>query len=275
MSNIILMAGKSQRFADAGYKLSKPLLPVSGKPMIVRAVESMPPSDGWVFVVRQEHLEEKEVIATLKSVAPNVTVMVDPSPTGQLNSCLVAKAHYDSDKPMFVGACDFGMVYDKVKYAELMSGSDAPDMLVWSFTQQPNLTRNPQAWGWLKQDKDLNIHGVSVKIPVSDDPFNDHAICGSFSFKSGKTFLKIADELVRRGVRVKGEFYIDSMIGLAVEMGYRVVSFPVQYIGWGVPADYEEYLWWEKAIANPGSFPEAQQKNEYAFWKRYFDSQNM
>jgi len=270
MANIILMAGKGQRFADVGYKLSKPLLPVSGKPMIVRAVESMPPSDDWVFVVRQDHLEEKEVIATLKSVAPNVTVMVDPNPTGQLNSCLVAKAHYDSDVPMFVGACDFGMVYDKARYAELMSGPDAPDMLVWSFTQQPNLTRNPQAWGWLKQDKDFNIHGVSVKVPVSDDPFNDYAICGSFSFKSGKTFLKIADELVRRDIRVKGEFYIDSMIGLAVEMGYRVVSFPVQYIGWGVPADYEEYLWWEKAIADPLLYADAASESEYKFWKQYF-----
>ena len=105
---------------------------------------------------------------------------------------------------------------------------------------------------------------------MSDDPFNDYAICGSFSFKSGKTFLKIADELVRRDIRVKGEFYIDSMIGLAVEMGYRVVSFPVQYIGWGVPADYEEYLWWEKAIADPLLYADAASESEYKFWKQYF-----
>jgi len=50
-----------------------------------------------------------------------------------------------------------------------------------------------------------------------------------------------------------------------------VVSFPVEkYIGWGVPADYEEYLYWEKAIALPEKNPEAKEKKEYAFWHSYF-----
>lgn len=243
MINIVLMAGHGRRFSEAGYQQSKPLLPVSGKSMIVRAVESMPEAERWVFVVRQEHLDEKEVIDTLKSVAKDVTVIVDPNPVGQLNSALVARQYLDTDDTVFIGACDFGMEYDRTKYAAMMAASNPqrPDMLVWSFTKMQNLVRNPQAWGWLKQDKDMRVHGVSVKVPISDDPFNDYAIEGSFTFKSGKEFLKIADELIRRDIKVKNEFYIDSMINIAIDMGYSVLSFPVdRYVGWGTPADYEE-----------------------------------
>lgn len=267
------MAGSGKRFTDAGYKQSKPLIPVSDKPMIVQAVRSMPEADKWVFVVRQEHLDEKEVIDTLKSVAEDVTILVDQNPLGQLNSCLVARSYYDKDEPVFVGACDLGMVYDKQKYNHLVDPKNlgAPDMVVWSFTKQPNLSRNPQEWGWLKKDIDNNIRGVSVKIPISDNPYNDFAIVGSFTFKSGKEFLRIAEELIRRGITVKGEYYIDSMIGIALEKGYKVVSFTVdKYIGWGVPADYEEYNYWERAIAHQAHYPEAKDRNEYNFWYEYF-----
>jgi dTDP-glucose pyrophosphorylase len=268
--NVVLMAGSGKRFTDAGYKPSKPLIPVSGKPMIVQAVESMPHSDKWVFVVRQEHMDEKEVIKTLKSVSKDVKILVDPNPIGQLNSCLVAKEKYLHESPVFIGACDLGMVYDKKKFEALMHSKDAPDVVVFSFTQQPNLQRNPQAWGWLKQDKDMNIHGVSVKIPISDDPYNDYAITGSFAFKDGKLFTLLADELMRRGVTVKGEYYIDSMLGVAIDKGYKVKSFPVKYIGWGVPADYEEYLYWEQAIKHPQKHSESKDKKEYQFWHSYF-----
>lgn len=267
MTNVVLMAGKGQRFADVGYKQSKPLIPVSGKPMIVRAVESNPKAEKWVFVVRQDHLDEKEVIDTLKTVASGVTILVDPNPTGQLSSCLVAKEHYTNNEPLFVGACDFGMVFDEAEFKTLLASGQA-DMVVFSFTQQPNLSRNPVAWGWLKQDQNMQIHGVSVKVPISETPFKDFAITGSFAFKSGNYFLELANELIKRDIKVKGEYYVDSMIGLACELGHKVVSFPVKYIGWGVPPDYEEYVWWEKAIKE--NLQEAKAKPEYSFWHDYF-----
>ncbi len=270
MINIVLMAGHGKRFSDAGYPQSKPLISVSGKPMIVQAVKSMPKASKWVFVIREEHRQQKEVIDALNLVGENVVHLVDPNPIGQLNSCLVAKDYYPRNEPMFIGACDLGMIYDKEKLNEIMQKEDAPDMVVFSFTQQPNLSRNPRAWGWLKRSENNIISGVSVKVPISEDPYNDHAIVGSFVFKNGKIFNEIATDLMRRGETVNGEYYIDSMIGVANDLGYKVISFPVKYIGWGVPADLEEYNYWEKAINNPVDYPEAKEKGEYKFWKEYF-----
>lgn len=244
MVNVVLMAGSGKRFSDAGYTIPKPLLPVLGKPMILQAVQCMPPADRWVFVIREEYLKEEELLETLKSVASNTTVLVDPNPIGQLKSCLVAREHYDADETVFVGACDFGMTYDLSAYQRLIDPHNPtrPSIVSWSFTGQQNLVRNPKAWGWLKQDAGGTISGVSVKVPISDDPLHDYAITGSFTFKSGKDFLTIAEELMRRDIRVNGEFYIDSMLGLGIELGYTAQSFTVTYVGWGTPSDYEEYL---------------------------------
>jgi dTDP-glucose pyrophosphorylase len=267
------MAGHGKRFTDAGYTASKSLIPVSGKPMIVRAVESMPEADEWVFVVRQEHLDEKEVMDTLKSVASKVTILVDPNPTGQLRSCLVARKFIETDEPIFIGACDFGMIYDENEYLRVLQDPKSR-VISWSFTQQPKLENNPTAWGWLKQDDQMMVKGVSVKAPISENPINDYAITGSFTFKSGNEFLKIADELMKRDIRVKGEFYIDSMLDLAIELGYSVTSFPVTYVGWGVPADYEEYLYWEKVFNNPDGHQDVKEKSEYGFWQGIFRNGN-
>src|SRR5665213_1163470 len=37
-TSLIPMAGRGQRFVDEGYKEFKPLIPVSGKPMVVQSV---------------------------------------------------------------------------------------------------------------------------------------------------------------------------------------------------------------------------------------------
>lgn len=239
MINVILMAGKGERFAKEGYTVPKPLLPVAGKPMILRAIEGMPKADKWIFVIREDYLKEQELLEALKTSGKEVEILVDSNPTGQLNSSLIAKKFYNNEEPLFIGACDFGMHYDESKFDQLIKGGEA-DLVSFSFTGQENLVRNPTAWGWLRQDQDMRISGVSVKVPISEDPLHDHAITGSFAFKSGKYFLELAEEIIKRDIKVKGEYYIDSMIGLACELGHKVVSFPVQYIGWGVPTDYEE-----------------------------------
>ena len=268
-TNIILMAGKGTRFIEKGYKISKPLLPVSGQPMIVRAARSLPKAKKWVFVVRQEHLVDQKLIAVLKSTGENVDIIADPNPIGQLNSCLVAEDYYPDKDYMFVGACDFEMSYNEKKLFNLIK-KEEPDMISFSFTKQKNLSRNPVAWGWLKLGEKNRITGVSVKVPISDNPFNDNAITGSFAFKNGKVFMKIAKELIRRGITVKGEYYIDSMINIANDLGYKVVAFPVTYIGWGVPEDYEEYIYWEN-IFKGGNYQKEKNNADYSFWYEYFN----
>src|SRR4029077_8412671 len=109
----------------------------------------------WVFVIRDDYQNEKELLDALSSVAKDTTILVAKDSPGQLNSALLARQFYEnSDEPVFIGACDFGMAYQETDYLNALRGKDgkAPDIISWSFTEQPNLAKNPQAYGWLKQD---------------------------------------------------------------------------------------------------------------------------
>ncbi|MCC6274982.1 MAG: NTP transferase domain-containing protein, partial [Leptospiraceae bacterium] len=65
--NLIPMAGAGKRFQDEGYNLPKPLIRVDGEPMILKACDSLPDADEWVFVCRSEHLRKSDLEQILKA----------------------------------------------------------------------------------------------------------------------------------------------------------------------------------------------------------------
>lgn len=65
-SLIIPMAGLGQRFANEGYAQTKPLIPVSGLPMVAQATRDLPPAAHHVFVLREDMVGYQEVSQELK-----------------------------------------------------------------------------------------------------------------------------------------------------------------------------------------------------------------
>ena len=189
MANIIPMAGLGNRFSSEGYVLPKPLIPVSGVPMIVAAIRDMPKSDKWVFLVRKEHVENFGIDKVLRRSAKNATVVpVEKTTQGQACTCMLAMPYVDKDEPIYIASCDSGSAYDAKKYAALV-GDEAVDSIVWTFTQQETLRRNPAAWGWVVPENDgITIRDVSIKKPVSADPFHDHAVTAGFFFRTAGAF---------------------------------------------------------------------------------------
>lgn len=251
-TNLIPMAGEGKRFKDEGYPLPKPLIPVSGKPMILQAINGMPPSEKWIFLCRKEHLENHKIDKTIKKEIPNAQIMkVEKLTEGQACTCLLAKDVIDKKEPLFIGACDNGMVWDKKKWEKLISDKSI-DAVVWTFTKQTNLLINPKAWGWVDVGDEIAggsgkiIKKISVKVPISDNPYNDQAVIGSFWFRTGQMFIDLAEELVKRNMRVNNEFYVDSIPNLMIEKKMKVATFLVdKYIGWGTPNDLRTYEYWE------------------------------
>src|SRR5919198_1269338 len=89
--NLIPMAGAGKRFADAGYAVPKPLIPVAGLPMVVRAARALPATDHWIFVCRTEHVRDAGIDLELKRhFSPATVLTVDNSTEGQASTCLIA-----------------------------------------------------------------------------------------------------------------------------------------------------------------------------------------
>lgn len=269
---IIPMAGEGSRFRDAGYKLPKPLVPVSGKPMIVRVLESLPPSDRIVCLVRQEHIDQFHIDTLIKQHAPDaVIVPIAKTTEGQASTCMLAMPHISSDEPIFIAACDNSFLYNKERYAQLVSDPSV-DAIVWTFTQNELLRAKPEAWGWVQlADDGVTIMDMSVKVPVSDNPFNDHAVVATFYFKRAGDFVSAYERMVAANHRINNEFYVDAMPIFMNQIGKRCVMFDVDlYVGWGKPSDVYIYDEWEYRCRHLPS-PE-DPSSRYRLWKHYFDT---
>lgn len=242
---LIPMAGAGQRFVDAGYSTPKPLIPIGGKPMVVAAADCLPKAIENIFVCRDEHVTDAKIDQVLKQHYENVKVItVSELTEGQACTCLLARKYLENDQPLSIGACDNAMTYDSRAFEALFSQADV-DAVIWTFRHNPAVLQNPKMYGWVKTDDDGFASEVSVKIPISDTPMDDHAIIGAFTFKRAKDFLMCADKMIDQNRRINQEFYVDMVMNLAVESGLRVKVFEVsRYICWGTPRDLETYEYW-------------------------------
>lgn len=243
MINIIPMAGLGSRFAQEGYLLPKPLIPVSGKPMISQVISRLPKADRTIFIVRNEHLKAYAIESVIKKEDPTATIVsLHETTNGQATTCLLGLEGVLDDEEIFISACDNSFLFDEAKFAELKARPDV-DCIVWTFTKDELLIAKPTAWGWVKLDNDKGtITDMSVKVPVSDDPFNDHAVVATFWFRKASDFKAAYAKMVEEDYRINGEFYVDSMPIFMKKIGKKSVIFPVDlYVSWGKPADLHLY----------------------------------
>lgn len=245
--NLIPAAGFGKRFADEGYKLPKPIIPVDGVPMVVAAAKSLPKADKYVFVLLAEHIKHYKVDKIIKKYFPKAEIIaVNKVTEGQASTCLLAEKFIDPEAELTIGACDNGMDYVRSKFDKAILGAKA-DALIWTFRNNPNVTRHPEHWGWVKVNKENFVEKVSVKIPISDHPIQDHAVVGCFSFRRSKYFFENCHKMIAANRRIKNEFYNDELMNVLVENKFNVRPFEIDtYLGWGTPADYETYNYWKR-----------------------------
>jgi CTP:molybdopterin cytidylyltransferase MocA len=246
------MAGLGQRFVDEGYSLTKPLIPVSSRPMVFQAVNSLPNPINQVFVMRKDmpgYNETKELIFkefpdAIISTVPNVT-------EGQASSALIGlEAHEknssDACSPITFGACDFASVYNEKKLQNLISSGKA-DVIVWAIRGYPNALRNPNAFGWIDASEDI-IKNVSVKKPLKSTLL-DPIILGTFTFLKSSYFKDSLQQLINNEGRVNNEFFIDSCINEAIKLGLKCHIFEVDsYLCWGTPNDLDTFRYWQSCF---------------------------
>lgn len=252
--NLIPMAGAGQRFLDAGYTTAKPLIPVENKPMIAHAAGCLPDADRWIFVCRQEHIDDYKIDRELAALFdPAEVIPVAGLTEGQACTCLLARDAIPGDACVTIGACDNAMTYDRIRYQSVISDPDV-DALIWTFRRNPAVLQDPRMYGWVKVDTGDTVTGVSVKIPISDEPMNDHAVIGAFTFRRWADFVRSCDAMIAADRRIKSEFYVDEAMNLAVELGLRVKVFEVdRYICWGTPQDLDVYNYWAGYFRGPSS----------------------
>jgi len=246
---VVPAAGEGRRFAEAGCEVPKPLVPAAGAPMVVRAVRDLPAADRVVFVVRAEHVRGFQIDEQLRRHFPDCRIVtVEGVTEGQACTVRLAADALEPDRPVIVAACDNTHVYDRAKLARRMADPGV-ECLIWTYRGDTRVLAAPEQHGWVRVDGDRVIE-VSCKKAISDAPLEDHVVSGFFSFRTARGMIDAIDRMVAADVRVRGEFYLDTVPNLLVAEGRDVRVFEVEkYIGWGTPRDLADFEKWERYFA--------------------------
>ena len=236
MLNIVIpMAGHGSRFRNAGFDLPKPLIPVHGIPMIRLVIENLKPSQShrFIFLCLQEHLDTYDLEKTLRSwVEDPVIVSVNEVTQGAACTVLLAKAYIDSDDPMMIANSDQWVDVNIDDYIASMGNSDGLIM---------TMKADDPKWSFVRLDDERKITEVVEKVVVSDE-----ATVGIYDFKSGKDFVRSAEEMIEADLRVNGEFYVapvyNQLIRAGKEIGfYNIGSEGAGMYGIGLPEDLAKF----------------------------------
>ncbi|MDC0253351.1 NTP transferase domain-containing protein [Bacteriovoracales bacterium] len=243
---LIPMAGEGLRFKKEGFDLPKPLIEVSGYPMVIQASKCLPEKGRFVFACLKNHLDNYPLKNTIKGSFSNSTfIEIDELTQGQASTCEMALKDVDPEAPLLISACDNGVIWDQQKFYEIIEEDD-PEAIFWTFRNHPCTNDSPEMYGWLRTDENDYVTGASVKKPISRTPEKDHAIVGTFYFKKTKYFLDSVKSLYTHNNRVNNEFYVDSCAEELLRMNLKVKVFEVDhYICWGTPNDYKVYNYWQ------------------------------
>tara|TARA_Y100001938_G_scaffold148191_1_gene231226 strand:+ start:8001 stop:8726 length:726 start_codon:yes stop_codon:yes gene_type:complete len=234
MKILIPMAGEGSRFVKEGYTFPKPLIDVDGKPMIQSVVENLDFDAEYIFLVRKKHLEE---YTGLESTLCRITngryklVTVDGLTEGAACTALLAKEFIDNDEDLLIANSDQIIEYEPENFMLIKNITNC-DAAVFTFNAV-----HPK-WSFVK----TNSRGFVVEV-AEKKPISNIATCGIYWYRKGSDFVKYAESMIRKDIRVNNEFYIAPVYNELIQDGKTLVPFYVHKMwGIGTPEDLNHFL---------------------------------
>jgi len=234
MKILIPMAGEGSRFAKEGYTFPKPLIDVNGKPMIQVVVENLDFDATYIFLVRKEHLVK---YSGLKTTLDRITngkfqiVEVDGLTEGAACTTLLAKDLINDDEELLIANSDQVISYSSENFKLIKSLTDV-DGIVFTFN-----ALHPK-WSFVK----VNSRGIITELQEKN-PISNVATCGIYWYRKGSEYVKYAEQMINKNIRVNNEFYVAPVYNEYISDGKQLIPFYVDKMnGIGTPEDLNTYL---------------------------------
>lgn len=234
MKVLIPMAGAGSRFEQAGYTFPKPLIDVNGKPMIQVVVENLNIDAEHIFIVQKSHYEKYNLYETLNQISPDCKIVqVDGLTEGAACTTLLAKEYIDNNEPLLMANSDQYVDWDSNEFMYSMVG-DGVDAGILTFP-----STHPK-WSYAKLNDMGFVSEVAEKKPISNI-----ATVGIYYWSKGSDFVKYAEQMIKKDVRVNNEFYVCPVFNEAILDNKKIKIYDIgkdSMWGIGTPEDLNYFL---------------------------------
>ena len=228
---LVPMAGAGSRFAQQGYTFPKPLIEVNGKPMIQVVVENLNIEAHYIFIVQQEHYDKYNLKYLLNLIAPGCDIVqINGITEGAACSTLLAKDYINTDSPLLIANSDQYVDWNSNECMYAFS-ADEIDAGILTFE-----SHHPK-WSYAKVGDNGFVSEVAEKKVISDN-----ATVGIYYWKYGSDYVKYAEQMIEKDIRVNNEFYVCPVFNEAIADGKKISSFDIEKMcGLGTPEDLSNY----------------------------------
>lgn len=232
MNVLIPMAGAGSRFEQAGYTFPKPLIDVNGKPMIQRVVDNLNIDARHIFIVQKSHYEKYALKHMLNLIAPNCEIVqVEGMTEGAACTTLLAKKFIDNDEPLVLANSDQYVQWDSNQFMYSAMADDIDGSILTFEATHPK-------WSYARLNEDGFVVEVAEKKPISK-----HATVGVYFWRRGSDYVRSAESMIQKNIRVNNEFYVCPVYNEALLEGARVKTFHIDKMwGLGTPEDLDVFL---------------------------------
>ena len=229
---LIPMAGAGSRFEKSGYTFPKPLIDVNGEPMIKVVTENLNLESNFIYIVQKSHRKKYNLDTLLNLISPNCTIVeVDGLTEGAASTTLLAKELINNDQPLIMANSDQFIEWDSNEFMYKMNESNADGGIVTFTSTHPK-------WSFAKIDNNGLVIEVAEKNPISDI-----ATVGVYFWKHGSDYVKYAEQMIDKNIRVNNEFYVCPVFNEAISDGKKIRTFNIEKMwGIGTPEDLNYFL---------------------------------
>lgn len=234
MLNIVVpMAGRGSRFAEAGYERPKPLIEIYGHSMIEYVVRNLEPNQEhrFLFICQQEHIEKFGIDKVLASLCNDAVIIpIEYITEGAACTVLLADSYINNEDPLMIANSD---QYVDAPIDSYLCGINGFDGLIMT------MPASHPKWSYIKYDEQRIVTLVREKEVISNE-----ATVGIYNYAHGSDFVRYAKQMIKKNIRVNGEFYVAPVYNEMIEAGKRITFYDVgeKMYGLGTPEDLEQFI---------------------------------
>ncbi len=232
MNVLIPMAGAGKRFFDAGYIFPKPLIEIDNKPMIQWVIESLNLKANYIFIIQKEHQEKYNIKSVLKILQPNCKIIeLDHLTEGAACTTLLAKEFINNDDPLIIANSDQYINWNSSKAFYDFNSKNLDGAILTFEAIHPK-------WSYAKCNKEGFVTEVAEKKVISKN-----ATVGVYYWKHGSDYVKSAEEMIKKNIRVNNEFYVCPVYNEFLMKNKKIKIHKVDKMwGLGTPEDLNNFI---------------------------------
>jgi len=236
-NHIMLMAGRSERFVQAGYTIPKPFIYINNEPIYLKLNNYLPIDSKYsrYYITADDY---KDYISDQSN--KHKYIFIEKNKIGPAYSYY--KGAKDIKGNVLVTSCDIICNYLTNDFFRL---KEDYDIIVFSTTNHDNANENPNMYSWIERDG-YDVKQISLKKPLNTPvQKDDYILIGSFWIKDNQKFISVLKDFLSTQKDEIQEYYIDEAINYLIMEGYKVATCEVSgYYSLGTPQEYLKSKYW-------------------------------